>query len=231
MALADDVRALRDRTLAELTAAHDYFEDTRNAWDLVEKAVNEGETFAFHNPVTGTATSQADLVSRGRRYVKEQLAEASFQQFISIFESFLFDLLRLWLSAYPQSLAKKRVEVQTILDAPDRDALLYEIVGREFNERAYDRPAEWFRYLEERANLGHPAPDEIERIAEAKATRDVLVHNRGVANRIYETKAGRLARYASGERIDVTESYHRQVWSLLRKVVAEVSDAAIAKGA
>ena len=106
---------------------------------------------------------------------------------------------------------------------------MYEVVGRELDERAYDRPAEWFRYLEERADLGCPSAGEIERIAEAKANRDALVHNRGVANRIYVTEAGRVARYADGQRIDVSESYHRGVWGLLRKVAADVSESAVAK--
>ena len=35
MALADDIRTLRDRVLAELNAAHDYYEETKTAWDIV----------------------------------------------------------------------------------------------------------------------------------------------------------------------------------------------------
>jgi hypothetical protein len=33
--LADDIRALRARTTAELIAAHDYYTDTRRAWDFL----------------------------------------------------------------------------------------------------------------------------------------------------------------------------------------------------
>ena len=67
------------------------------------------------------------------------------------------------------------------------------------------------------------------KIAEAKASRDVLVHNRGVASKTYESKAGKLARYKDGQRIDIPEYYHRQTWELLRKVVMDISNAAIAK--
>jgi hypothetical protein len=62
-----------------------------------------------------------------------------------------------------------------------------------------------------------------------KATRDVLVHNRGVANKTYEFKAGKLARYGDGQRIDISEPYHRQTWELLRKIVTDVSNAASVK--
>jgi hypothetical protein len=100
---------------------------------------------------------------------------------------------------------------------------------KEVNEVLYDRPAAWFEYLDGLAKLGCPSPEEITRIAEAKASRDVLVHNRGVANKTYEVKAGTLARYKDGRRIDIPERYHRETWELFRKVVADVSNAAVAK--
>jgi hypothetical protein len=229
MALADDLRALRDRALADLNTAHDHYTDTKVAWRIVHKLVRAGKAFTHHSRVTGTTTTQADLAARSREYVTEQLAEATFQQFISIFESFFFDLLRLWLLAYPRSLIGKRIDFQAVLDAPDKDALILLVVNKELNEVLYERPAGWFTYLEDKVKLGCPTADEIDRIVEAKATRDVLAHNRGVAGKAYEAKAGKLARYTEGERIDIPERYHRETWELLRKVVADISNAAIAK--
>jgi len=57
----------------------------------------------------------------------------------------------------------------------------------------------------------------------------VLAHNRAVANKVYEIKAGKLARYKQGERIDIPEVYHRETWELVRKVVSDISNAASAK--
>src|SRR5437868_972673 len=105
--------------------------------------------------------------------------------------------------AYPQSLSGRKVDFQAVLDASDKHAITLLVVNKELNDVLYDRPTNWFRYLEDRANVGCPTPDEIDRIAEAKASRDVLAHNRGVANKTYESKAGRLARYKDGDRIDL----------------------------
>jgi hypothetical protein len=229
MALADDIRVLRDRVLADLNGAHDYYTDTKIAWDIVRQGIAAGHTFSIRNMTTGSVTTQADLASKARGYVAEQLAEATFQQFISIFENFFLDLLRLWLMAYPQSLSGRKVDFQAVLDAPDKHAITLLVVNKELNDVLYDRPTNWFRYLEDRANVGCPTPDEIDRIAEAKASRDVLAHNRGVANKTYESKAGRLARYKDGERIDLPEHYHRETWELIRKVITDTSNAAIAK--
>jgi hypothetical protein len=96
MALPDDIRVLRDRVQADLNGAHDYYTDTKIAWDLVRRVIAAGHTFSVRNMTTGTVTTQVELASKAREYVAEQLAEATFQQFISIFEDFFFDLLRLW---------------------------------------------------------------------------------------------------------------------------------------
>src|SRR5260370_3061055 len=194
MAVADDIRAVRDRVLVELTAADDYYTDTQVAWEIIRTSVKAGTKFTNRNAATGTATTEAELVGKSRGYVPGQLPEATFQQFLSIFENFFFDLLRLWLIAYPQNLGAKKVDFKTILEAPDKDAITLHVVNKELNEILYERPAGWFIYLEERAKLGCPTTDDIDRIAEATASRDVLVHNRGVASKMYVAKPGILAR-------------------------------------
>ncbi len=229
MALAGDIQALRDRVLADLNAAHDYYTNTKIAWDLVRQFIAAGHTFSVQNKTTGTVTTQADLAGKSRGYVAEQLADATFQRFISTFEIFLHDLMRLWLAAYPQSLGGRKVEFQEVLDAPDKDAIAFLIIDKELTDILHGPPAAWFKYLEDRVKLGCPTLDEIERFAEAKASRDVLEHNRGVANKIYESKAGKLARYNDGQKLDIPEHYHRETWELLRKLVTDISSAAIAK--
>ncbi len=188
-----------------------------------------GQAFSILNQTTGTATTHLELANKSREYVSVQLTEATFQLFISIFENFFCDLIRLWLTAYPRNLLGKKIDFKEVLDAPDKDAITARVVNKEVNELLYDRPAEWFAYLEEKAKLGCPSPAEIARIAEAKASRDVLVHNRGVASKTYVFKAGTLARYTEGQRIDIPEYYHRETWELLRKVVTDIADAAAAK--
>jgi hypothetical protein len=84
MALSDDIRALRDRVLADLSAAHDYYTDTKIAWRMVHKVIAAGHTITIRNMTTGSVTTQAELAVKARGYVTEQLSEATFQQFISV---------------------------------------------------------------------------------------------------------------------------------------------------
>lgn len=229
MSLAADIRALRTRTITDLVSAHDYYTETKEAWRLLRREIAAGRRLKVRYDVTGSVTTREELVERSRVYVVDELASSTFQQFLSIFEAFLFDFLGLWLAAYPQSLSGKKVDFRAVLELPDKQAIIRLVVGRELNEVLYERPSGWFDYLEERAKLGCPSPEEIGRIAEAKATRDVFVHNRGIANNSYLAKAGELARVAVGEFAELPGPYHRAVWDLLRKVVADIADAALAK--
>lgn len=229
MPLADDIRALQTRTTTELDASHDYFTFSMRVWDSMQRAVRDGARFRYNNPSTGTRVNQTQLVARSGGYIAQNLLPSTFQHFVSIFEDFVFDLLRLWLSAYPRSLSRKQLEFGVVLDAPDRAALIQRVVDRELNELKYERLADWFAYLERLVNLGRPTADEIEALSEIKASRDILVHGRGVANAIYVSKAGKRARCAAGEQLDLPERYHRESWGLIRRVSHEVAEAAIAR--
>ena len=42
MALSDDIRTLRDQSLMDLAAAHDYYTDTQSAWRMVKQVISAG---------------------------------------------------------------------------------------------------------------------------------------------------------------------------------------------
>ena len=90
---------------------------------MVIRLIERGESITIWNQTTGTVTHRSQLALKANGYVTEQLTEATFQQFLSIFEHFYFDLLRLWLTAYPQSLGKKTLEFRKILEMPDKDSV------------------------------------------------------------------------------------------------------------
>lgn len=229
MPLADDLQDLQRRVSADLASSHDYFEDTRHACTLVEQLTAEGRTFRLQNFATGTITTEAELARKAKRYVAEQLMEMTFLQFLAVFESFLVDLIRHWLVAFPQNLGNKTLEFREVLKALDIGSLTIEVVHRELSGLMYLRPREWFEDLNRKVNLGCPSSDEIEQFAEAKASRDVIVHNRRIVNRTYLLKAGSLARHAEGERIEIPEDYHRRTWDLLRKLAVDLFAAAVAR--
>lgn len=229
MGLADDIRSLRDRALTELAAAHDYYFHTEVAWIIVRQAVASNPGQGFQNLVTGTITTTQELVTLSSDYVSVHLAEATFQQFLSVFEVFVGDLLRLWLTAFPRSIGGKTVRLDEALDAGDLPTLVAQLIDHELAEVTYKSPRKVFEYFERRIGITPPPVADVDQLAEAKASRDVLVHNRGVTDAAYQTKAGALARYPVGQQIDIPKPYHRAVWELLGKLVSDISAAAVAK--
>jgi hypothetical protein len=227
-----DIQALSDRIHAELRAGYDYYEHSKSSWGLVRRMVRRGTSITFGNIHIGTSVQAANLPALARRYIKSYLAESVFQHFVALYEDFVFELLRLWLTAYSGGIPNtdtKRVELATVIDAPDRDAILQAVIDRELNALKYERPTAWFRYLNDRVKLGCPTDEQIERFSEIKASRDILTHNRGVVNQTYLDKAGRRARYLLGQRLEVPEPYLRDTWLLIRGLVQDIATAAIAK--
>lgn len=186
----EEIRLLKERMRKELYSAHDFHWHSKTALEMIRKTIKKGHAVKIKNAETGTEIADEELFTRVGDYIRVQLPEATFQQFISIFEAFFADFLRLWLSAYPGSLGGKQVKFETIMEASDKDAIIQAVVNKELNEVTYDPPMGWFDYLDKIAKLSVPTLAERERFAEAKASRDVIVHNGGVANMMYETKAG-----------------------------------------
>ena len=154
---------------------------------------------------------------------------ATFQHFVSLFERFMFDFLRVWLTEHPHSLSGKELRFQTVLDAANKGEIVAAVVQQKVLQLTYKRVADWFEYLEKIAQLRCPNQDQIERLAEIKASRDVVVHNNGIVNPIYVDKSMGRARFADGDNLELPEDYHRDSWQLLKQVVADVANAGINK--
>lgn len=115
MSLVADIHLLRDRVLADLNSSHDYYNESAFVWRTIQDLIGSGTAFTIQNTATGTISTQIEVAHKSMGYVSGQLTEATFQQFISIFESFIFDLLGLWLTAFPRSLIGKKVDFKAFL--------------------------------------------------------------------------------------------------------------------
>jgi hypothetical protein len=146
----------------------------------------------------------------------------TFNRFLAIFEDYIFGVWRIWLKHYPASLSKKQIEVGVILETGNLDDVLNSIIDRELNEQKYKKPAEWFENLRKLTNIDPPPNDDIAKLAEMKATRDIIIHNAWIVNSVYLLKSGPLARAAIGDRIELTEPYHRECWLLVRRLIEHI---------
>src|SRR5437667_8889237 len=119
MALRDDIRVLAQRSLAALDATLEYVAHSKAVWKHFQSSVDRGIQFTVRTEIVGSVIDQRELKRRAKRYIKDRLTPAVFQESVTLFESFLFDFLALWLTEYPQSLSARTLEFRRALEAAD----------------------------------------------------------------------------------------------------------------
>jgi len=229
MSVVDEINDLENRSLSELKAAYEFRAQTTLAYQTFEKnCTKENAEQRIENPVTGSSITRAELVQVFEGYQKHYLIFLVFQYFISVFESFFFDFLKILLVNEPRHLSqKKKVEVKEIVSSADNQRLLIELAERELNELKYSKVADWFLRLDKIINLGIPEAEEINQLAEIKASRDILTHNAGRVNAIYMTKSGSRARYKIGDQIEITYEYFDESYDLIEELIKNISNRSI----
>jgi hypothetical protein len=227
MPVAEDLRAISARAHRDLDAVHDFFAHSAIVWQSFRTVVEAGHRVVAENRATGTRIDQDGLLALAPQYKRDYLATFTFRQFVSTFEVFLFSFLHRILLHNPWQFSRSQMEFEVVLKAADRDEIISGVILKQLNELKYDTLREWFVALNRAVALGCPSEDEIDTLAEVKAARDILEHNAGVVSDIYQRKAGKKARYATGEHIEIEDAYHLAAWSLIKKVVTDVTDAAI----
>jgi hypothetical protein len=225
--IADDLRAIADRTNRELNTVHDFFEHSQVVWRSFQLLVSAGHTVSSVNSATGTTIDEAGLLRLAPQYTREYLATFTFRQFVSTFESFFFAFFHRILQHNPWPFAKAQLDFDAVLKARDRDEVIAGVLLKQLNDLKYQAVRGWFDALNKAVKLGCPTEDEIDVFAELKATRDLFEHNAGVVNDIYIRKAGKKARYVAGDYVEIDDSYHLTSWQLTKKVVADLTAAAI----
>jgi hypothetical protein len=227
VAVADEIDALCLRTKSDLDDLFNFGAHNHVIWTQFKAWVRQGNTLRSKTIKTGVEVKEKDLLRLYARYRTTYLFGLSFVQLVTILEAFLFDFLRLLLTNDPRHLAqKKQIEVGVALSAADREALVLLIAERELNELKYERPKAWFDYLGKIIKLGCPTEEEIERIAEMKAARDLIIHNTGIVNKTYTEKAGTKARYMPGDKVVIDRPYFDNCWALAKKLVDDIGAAA-----
>jgi hypothetical protein len=229
MAVTDDLRVIAERTERELDAVHDFFEHSKFVWLSFKIHVDQGHKISVENPATGTLIDQDGLVRLAPHYAREYLATLTFRQFVSTFETFLFNFLHRLLMHNPWQFSERQLPFGTVLKAASRDEIISDVIRRQLNELRYEHLREWFAAVNKAIKLDCPTEEEIDALAEIKAARDILEHNAGVVNEIYRRKAGKKARYEVGDHIELEDAYHLESWRLIKKVVRDITSAAIGR--
>ena len=231
MPLRDDVEATQRRVTTALSLAHDHFVYSQQLWKrslVVGKVRGSGRT-RLVNRVTKSRAEGVFLEIAVDQALGLYLPTAAIGQIVSLTEAFVVDLVRLWVTAHPFHLRGTPVDVELIVSAADKPAILRTLADRHVASLSYKTPREWFKQLNTMVTLGSPTDAEVDGFAELKATRDVFVHSSGIANEIYLRKAGTLARATVGDPLDLPDAYVHDAYRLCHALVTDVGTAAAAR--
>lgn len=129
-------------------------------------------------------------------------------QLVTIAEPLFSDCLRTLLSEYPKKLgSKRRIPLAVLFGAGSLDEAYGAAISAYLNELSYITPRDYAESVEHVFSFNLLAISNFHKYVELKATRDIYVHNQGIANETYVNKAGSHARVQSGHVLPIDLNY------------------------
>jgi len=192
---------------------------TYSAFDHAAVTVRDGkEEWTLNYPVGYSPSKQpmlgslkykkAELIERYRFLANTQLAINGIYQLVTVVEAMLGDIVRAIILKYPHKLTTKRtLSMETVLKASSLEEIHLRAVESLLNDLSYKTPREFAEEVGELMSIKPLECPAFHEYIEIKASRDILIHNRGIANEVYVRKSGSHARVAAGQRLPVNEIY------------------------
>jgi hypothetical protein len=161
---------------------------------------------------------------------KNYLSTSCIEKLVSIYEGYLFDLMKEIYVEYPQKLSsKKQLTISTILEAINKEELIYIAIMRELNEIKYQSLDKWHSKLSELFAINQIDENLTKTMVEIKSTRDLLVHNDGIINEIYLQKTDEKARGEIGNQISCEGEYFKESWATVVKLMTNIKELIVEK--
>jgi hypothetical protein len=227
--LVMEIRQLAAEYQARLEILHDDSVHTRMLWaELLVAVMRNKRQLRVHNAKTGSVLTGLEMANTARNSIN-RLGVLAFKDMIGHFELFLNKALHLWLSANPSSLAKKALNVQTILACKTleeaKSTAIAEAVESKITDAMHGKPEVWFKWMEELLDTRF-ASQQRETFIEMKARRDVLEHSGGVVTGIYLKKVQSAARYVENDRVEISRPDVDETFDVVHDLISKVADAA-----
>ncbi|MGO6736471.1 hypothetical protein ACCS71_14055 [Rhizobium ruizarguesonis] len=151
--------------------------------------------------------------------------ETNIVSMVSRAEAYIQDSIAIVASAYPQKLSvladKSGIPLDLFLEHESREDIIRRFVSLKCEGLMFGKPSE---YLDKAAKvLSIELDAEIVRdFIEIKASRDIIIHNGGLINKLYVEKAGTKRRGDAGEELVIDDAYFRHVIITLKSLSGSI---------
>jgi len=156
----------------------------------------------------------------------KELYNALFTYVVAQFESFLTDIISLVLTYDKRKLRincqgsdnNKKMDFSEVLDCTSYNDIINVIIEKQLCSLFYASPKKQIEYIQKVINF-EIDEEKWNKWVECKATRDIIVHNAGIINKIYIEKTGSNARGIIGEEIVVDKLYFENLLVLSKSLI------------
>lgn len=193
---------------------------TYGAFDIVANKVTSSQNEVIEisfpvgyrpdkTPVLSTRKYRKDeLLARYQHLAFQQLPINGLLQLVTTIEALLGDVVRTVITRYPQKLgAKRTIALQVVLEAKTLEDIHLRATDSLLNDLSYKSPSEFAESLNALLSINLLECPAFHKYIEIKATRDIFIHNRGVANDTYLRKTDSHARAKTGHPLPVDITY------------------------
>lgn len=198
----------------------------------VLKKFKVGINYSLFSPVP-IPTKEVDVnnfYSIFENLEKNYLSTSCLEKLVSIYEGYLFDLMKEIYLKYPQKLSsKKQIAISSILEAINKEELVYVVIARELNEIKYQSLDKWHTKLCDLFAVEQIDDNLTKVMVEIKSTRDLIVHNDGIINEIYIEKTKEKARGEIGNKISCEGDYFKESWATVVGLMTDIKKLIIDK--
>jgi hypothetical protein len=127
---------------------------------------------------------------------------------VTIVEALLGDVIRTVVTRFPHKLgAKRTIPLQQVLEAKSLEDVHLRACDTLVNDLSYKSPREFAESLATLLSINLLECPAFHKYVELKATRDIYIHNRGIANETYLRKADSHARASMGRMLPIDIHY------------------------
>lgn len=160
---------------------------------------------------------------------EKELYYTLFTYIVAQFESFLIDIISLVLKYDKRKMRincqggdnNKKVDFSELLDCESYENMIDLLIEKQLGALFYAGPKKQIEYIEKVLNI-ELDEDKWNKWIEYKATRDIVVHNSGIINKIYIEKVGSSARGVVGDEIVINKTYFENLLVLTKSMVGSM---------
>lgn len=162
-----------------------------------------------NQPILSRKSYDKDTLLAHYHYLSNhELANNGVIRLVTIVEALLGDIVRAIVLKYPKKLgAKREIPLRVVLEAVTIEDVHIRATDLLLNDLSYKSPRDFAEEIVSLISINLIECAAFHRYMEMKATRDIHIHNRGVANETYVRKADTHARVPAGSFLPIDLYY------------------------